>query len=76
MTRDGENFSCPSDGHITDTGIYTLRAIDTAGNIFATEFTILIYFDANSLIFFGLFILVLVAVGVNIWIRRKTLKVI
>ena len=76
ITRDEQAISFPSDGHITDSGMYTIQAFDRAGNAVTVQFTILIYFDVNSFVFFGLVILSVVSVRIYILYKRKRLKII
>ena len=56
-------------------GNYALEVTDAAGNSATYQFTILVYFDSNSLIFFSLVVLSIAAVAVYIVIKRKNLKI-
>lgn len=49
--------------------------MDKAGNVTQYAFTILIYFDLNSLLFFGIALAAAAAVGAYIVISRKRLTV-
>ena len=49
--------------------------MDEAGNLTTYEFSILVYFDFNSLVFIGMLAAVLVAVGAYIVLSRKRLEV-
>ena len=60
---------------LEDSGDYHVLVMDQAGNLSEYYFTILIYFDLNSLVFMGMVVGVLVAVGVYLWLSRKRLKV-
>ena len=76
LTRDGEKANFPYDGRITDTGVYTLQAYDSVGNSVAKQFTILLYFDLNSLAFIGLACLSVVSVILYVQFKRRRLKII
>ena len=75
LTRDDMPVDFPSEGHIAESGLYTLQAYDMAGNSTTVQFTILIYFNMNSIIFFSLIIVSAVLVWFYIFIKRKRLKV-
>lgn len=75
MTRDGSSVRFPSDGVLTESGVYTLEAFDSAGNGSSCHFTILVYFDLNSLIFFALGCFSLVGVAGYVIYKRKRLRV-
>ena len=75
MTRDGESVRFPADGHLPESGVYTLEAFDSAGNSEMYQFTILIYFDLNSLVFFSLVLLAIVGVAGYLIYKRRSLKV-
>ncbi len=62
-------------GTIVDSGLYRLQIYDAAGNRAERDITILMYFNANSLIFFALVVGVAVAVVVYIVLKRKKLKI-
>ena len=76
LTRDGEAVQFPYDGRLTDTGVYTLQVSDSAGNAVTKQFTILLYLDLNSLVFFGLVCLSLAGVAGYILFNRRRLKII
>lgn len=76
LLRDGEAVQFPNDRQIKDTGVYTIQVYDSAGNSTAQQFTILLYFDLNSMIFFGLILLSLVAIVGYIVFNRKRMKII
>ena len=76
LTRDGENYKYPSDGRLTEAGMYLLQVYDPAGNSTTEQFTILVYMDMNSLLFFVLLVLVNVAVVGYIVFKRKKLKIV
>ena len=75
MTRDGESVRFPANGKLTESGVYTLEVTDGAGNSAYSRFTILMYFDINSLIFFALVCLSLAGVLGYVLYKRKKLKV-
>lgn len=60
---------------LTRSGDYEIFLVDTAGNTTTHRFTIQVYFDTNSLIFFGLVLLVAGGVGVYLYLGRKKLRV-
>ncbi|MBQ7057713.1 MAG: hypothetical protein IJM83_00215 [Firmicutes bacterium] len=62
-------------GQILDSGIYTLQVYDAAGNMSEYRFTIMVYFNSNSLIALALFALVITAVVGYILIKREHLKI-
>ena len=62
-------------GTIVDSGLYRLQVYDAAGNRAETDITILMYFNANSLIFFALVVAVAVAVVAYIVLKRRNLKI-
>ena len=60
---------------LTESGDYRIWVMDEAGNLTTYEFSILVYFDFNSLVFIGMLVAVLVAVGAYIVLSRKRLEV-
>ena len=60
---------------LEDSGDYHVLIMDQAGNLSEYYFTILIYFDLNSLVFMAMVVGVLAAVGVYLWLSRKRLKI-
>lgn len=62
-------------GTFYDMGNYTVTVYDAAGNSATYEFTILTYFNANSLMFFFLVMLCTVGVFVYVRFKRKRLKI-
>ncbi len=73
ITLDGKQISYKSE--LTESGEYEIVLMDRAGNVTHYAFTIMVYFDLNSLIFLGLVAAVLAAVGVYIVISRKRFEV-
>jgi len=78
VTHDGEPMGYTlEDGKctLTDTGLYAVTAADAAGNAVTYEFTIMLYLNANAVVF----ILLLAAVVASVFIyaiwKRKSLKV-
>lgn len=76
LTRDGTAVSFPSNGKLTEAGMYQLQAFDAAGNASQAQFTILVYLDVNSLVFFALVCLSLAGVLGYILYKRRKLKVV
>lgn len=75
---DGEPLSVSvSDGagRLTDSGSYVLDVYDAAGNAAEYTFTIMIYFDGNSLLFFLLVLLALGGVVGYVLFQKKRLRV-
>lgn len=60
---------------LTRSGDYVIILTDDAGNSTIYEFTILVYFDSNSWLFFGLLVAVLAGAGIYLHIERKRLRV-
>lgn len=62
-------------GTILDSGNYILDAYDAAGNMTEYTFTIMVYFNVNSLVFIALLLAVIIGVLVYIFIKRERLKI-
>lgn len=60
---------------LTKSGDYHILLVDRAGNSTRYEFTILVYFDANSLAFFGVVLLTLAGTGIYLYLQRKNIRV-
>lgn len=75
LTLNGDRVNFPNDGVLRGSGNYALEVTDAAGNIATYQFTILVYFDANSLIFFSLVMVSIVAIAAYIVVKRKNLKI-
>ena len=60
---------------LTLSGDYEIVLLDEAGNHTNYTFTILVYLDSNSWIFFGLVVLVLAGTGLYLYRGRKNLRV-
>lgn len=73
ITKDGETVSYRNE--LTAPGSYTVALIDEAGNKSVYSFTILIYYDSNSMLFFASLILVLVGVIAYMIYVKKHLRV-
>ena len=73
-TRDGRDFNVRGDT-LTGTGEYVLTATDQAGNVSTYEVTILLYLNAQSLVFLALFIAVVAAVIIYLEYQRKKMRV-
>ena len=76
LTRDGSDVRFPSDGKLSEAGMYQLQAFDAAGNAATEQFTILVYLDINSLLFFALVCVSLAGVLCYILYKRKNLKIV
>ena len=75
MTYNDAQAAFPADGHLDESGIYTLWVTDSAGNTAMEQFAIMVYFDLNSLIFFALLCASLAGVLGYMLYKRKKLKV-
>lgn len=76
LTRDGADVRFPSDGRLSEAGMYQLRVWDAAGNAVTEQFTILVYLDLSSLLFFALVCVSIVGVLGYILYKRKNLKIV
>lgn len=76
MLVDGVAQAFPSDGRLTAPGVYQLEVFDAAGNTASEQFTILVYLDFNSLLFFALVCLSLAGVLGYVLFKRKKLKIV
>lgn len=73
ITLNGGKMSYRSE--LTLSGDYEIILLDEAGNRTNYTFTILVYLDTNSWIFFGLVVLVLTGTGIYLYRTRKHLRV-
>lgn len=75
VERDGESFGVSIQagaGSVSEPGRYVFTVMDSAGNSTTYDYTILLYFDLNSLVFFALTLSVLAgAIGYVIYQRRR-----
>lgn len=62
-------------GTFYDIGTYSVTVYDAAGNSATYDFTILTYFNANSLMFFFLVMLCIAGVIIYVRFKRKRLKI-
>ena len=62
-------------GELTQSGDYEIILQDEAGNRTHYSFSILVYLDANSWIFFGLVVLAVAGTGVYLYLERKRMRV-
>ena len=76
LTRDGSAVDFPSDGKLSEAGMYQLQVFDAAGNAATAQFTILAYLDLNSLLFIALLCVSLAGVLGYILYKRKKLKIV
>jgi hypothetical protein len=60
---------------LTLSGDYVIVLQDEAGNLTHYEFSILVYLDANSWIFFALVVLAVAGIGVYLYLERKRMRV-
>jgi len=60
---------------LTDTGLYSVTAADAAGNTVTYEFTIMLYLNANAVVFILLLIAVVASVFIYAIWKRRSLKV-
>ena len=74
VTRDGKEVNIRNNT-LRSSGEYELVATDQAGNVSTYEVTILLYLNAQSVIFFALFLAVIVAVIVYLEYQRRKLRV-
>ena len=70
---DGEQITYRS--QLTESGEYQIILTDEAGNVTQYAFTILVYFDLNSLLVIGIAILAIAGVAAYIFLSRKRLAV-
>lgn len=73
ITLDGKSINYTSE--LTESGEYSIVLMDRAGNVTNYNFTILLYFNWSSLLFFAIVLGVAIAVTVYIVVSRKTLTV-
>ena len=73
-TRDGREFNLRGDT-LTGTGEYELTATDQAGNTSIYEVTILLYLNAQSVVFLALFVAVVAAVIIYLEYQRRRMRV-
>ena len=74
MTRDGLETDFPSDGRLSEAGMYRLDVFDAAGNAATAQFTILVYLNLSGLLFFATVCLTLAVVLAYILVKRKRFK--
>ena len=60
---------------LTLSGDYEIILQDEAGNLTNYAFSILVYFDRNSWIFFGMVVLSIVGTGVYLYMERKRMRI-
>ena len=78
VNHDGEPMSLTLDegkATLTDTGVYSVTAADAAGNAVTYEFTIMLYLNANAVVFIFLLIAVVASVFIYAIWKRRSLKV-
>lgn len=62
-------------GELTRSGDYTVKVADEAGNMSTYTFTIQLYFDGNSIVFFAIIVAVIIATVIYVITSRKRLRV-
>lgn len=70
-----DNESIAYNEVLTKSGNYIIKVSDKAGNVNTYHFTIPIYFDGNSIVFFSILVAVFVGVIVYVFVSRKRLRV-
>ena len=79
LLRNGQSVETERNGDasvtVRDSGNYVLRVFDAAGNVSEQDFTIMVYFNVSSLIFFTLVILTTGGVAAYILSKRRNLKI-
>jgi hypothetical protein len=73
ITLNGGDMSYRNE--LTLSGDYEIILQDPAGNLTNYAFSILVYFDVNSLVFFGLVVLLIAGTGVYLYMERKNMRV-
>lgn len=73
ITRDGEILGYRQ--VLTESGNYEIKVVDPAGNISEYQFTIRVYFDSNSLMFFLIILVSIGATGAYVFLSKKRLRV-
>jgi hypothetical protein len=73
ITLNGGDMSYRNE--LTLSGDYEIILQDSAGNLTNYAFSILVYFDVNSLVFFGLVVLLIAGTGVYLYMERKNMRI-
>ena len=73
ITLNGGDMSYRNE--LTLSGDYEIILQDPAGNLTNYAFSILVYFDVNSLVFFGLVVLLIAGTGIYLYMERKNMRV-
>ena len=71
----GEESQLNYEGKLTESGRYRVVVTDIAGNSIEKNFTILIYLNVKSIVFLGILLVGIIALGVALYISRKRLRV-
>lgn len=75
ITKDGNEVNLNFQSSLTESGRYHVVVTDAAGNSVEKDFRILIYFNMQAWIFFGVILLIAAGVAVALWITRKRMRV-
>lgn len=75
LTRDGADYAYPSDGRLSEAGMYVLQVYDQAGNAATEQFTVLAYLNVSSFLFFAALALSGAAVASYVVFQRKRFKI-
>ncbi len=79
VIRDGTHITVYPDSEgkykLDDSGVYTIRAYDAAGNMTEYNYRIMMYFNISSILFVLFAAALLIGVGVYVLIRRNSLKI-
>lgn len=75
LTRDGTDYDYPSDGSLSEAGMYVLQVFDQAGNTATEQFTVLAYLNLSSFLFFAALALSGAAVASYVVFQRKRFKI-
>ncbi|MBR6405189.1 MAG: hypothetical protein IKS18_03220 [Lachnospiraceae bacterium] len=60
---------------LADSGLYTIRAYDAAGNMTEYQYRVMMYFNISSIIFVLLAALLVIGIGIYVLVRRNSLKI-
>ena len=71
----GESVTIPKNGKLVSPGIYELTVTDDAGNKTEENFTIRMYLNKQGIIFTLVFLALVAALGIYVYIIRKRLRV-
>lgn len=75
VTRDGNEAKLNFNSQLTEVGDYRVVVTDKAGNYVEREFTILLYLNMQSWMFFGLVLIIVTGLAIVLTIERMRLRV-